>query len=149
MGEWEYSSTILVLGSGRRWVVSFTPQPFTPRQKNPVRTGRNVRWAPEPVWTLCSREKSLVPTGNRTQTVQAVVIPTELSRIPFIFVMASNYCTYYRSKVKSDRKMGYMPFNSTKIHTSSLFIFSAICRNTRPGVSKLGIFFHFVTQLFW
>jgi hypothetical protein len=119
------------------------------RKKTPVPIGWKVGWAPRPVWTICSREKSLVPAGNRNQAVQPVVIPTELSRMPFIFVMASNYCKYYRSKAKSDRKFRYVPFDFSKIHEPSLFIFPAIGINSTPGVSKLGIFFHFVTQLFW
>jgi hypothetical protein len=36
---------------------------------------------PRAGWTLWRREKSLVPEGNRTQAVQRVAIPTELSRL--------------------------------------------------------------------
>jgi hypothetical protein len=33
MGEWRYTSIFLDLGSRRRWVVSFTPQPLYPSGK--------------------------------------------------------------------------------------------------------------------
>jgi hypothetical protein len=43
--------------------------------------------APEPVWTLWRREKSLDPAGNRTPAVQPVIISTELSRITIIIII--------------------------------------------------------------
>jgi hypothetical protein len=45
-------------------VVSFTPLPLYPLGKYLI--GMEVGWAPDPVWTLRSREESLAPAGNRT-----------------------------------------------------------------------------------
>jgi hypothetical protein len=36
MGEWRYSSTILDLGTGWRWVASFTLLPFYPGERTPT-----------------------------------------------------------------------------------------------------------------
>jgi hypothetical protein len=36
-------------------------------------------WAPEPVWTLWRKEKSLTPLGNQTVAVQPAAIPNSLS----------------------------------------------------------------------
>jgi hypothetical protein len=52
------------------------PAPFTPEVRAPVPIKEEAGWAPEPVWTLGSREKYIAPTGNRTRDV---AIPTELS----------------------------------------------------------------------
>jgi hypothetical protein len=43
--------------------------------------GYEVGWAPEPVRTLWSKEKSLAPAGTRTPAVQPVAIPTDLSQL--------------------------------------------------------------------
>jgi hypothetical protein len=61
--EWRYSSTILDLGTRWKWVVSFTPRPLYPLGKDPG-------WAPEPVWTLWNKKKSLAPAVNLTLGVQ-------------------------------------------------------------------------------
>jgi hypothetical protein len=41
-------------------------------KESPVPIGQEAEWAPEPVWTLWSREKSFAPAGNRTPAVQTV-----------------------------------------------------------------------------
>jgi hypothetical protein len=48
---------------------------------------RRLGGAPEPVWMLWRREKSLDCAGNRTPVVQPVSIPTELSQIPIIIII--------------------------------------------------------------
>jgi hypothetical protein len=61
IGECSYMSTILDLSARWRWVVKFTPRPLHPppsKERAPVPTGKEVGWAPVPVWTLWSREKS-------------------------------------------------------------------------------------------
>jgi hypothetical protein len=69
MGEWRYRSTILNHGTISRWVVSFTL-----RKQNPsVRMRYEAGWAPEPVYTLWSRDKSFASAGNQTPAVQPVV----------------------------------------------------------------------------
>jgi hypothetical protein len=35
---------------------------------------QNAGWGPKPVWTLWQREKSLVPAGNQTPTIQLVAL---------------------------------------------------------------------------
>jgi hypothetical protein len=42
---------------------------FTPGKRTPLPTGYEAEWAPEPVWTLWSTEKSLALAGNRTPAV--------------------------------------------------------------------------------
>jgi hypothetical protein len=41
----------------------------------PVPIGYETGWAPEPIWTLWNKEKSLASPGNRTPAVQPVVLP--------------------------------------------------------------------------
>jgi hypothetical protein len=49
-----------------------TPAALHPKKKLLVPNGQEFVWAPDPVWTFRSKEKRLVSTGNRTQTVQLV-----------------------------------------------------------------------------
>jgi hypothetical protein len=59
MGKCRYSSTILVLGTRWRWVVSFISRPvYPPGKESPVPIGWKTGWAPHSVWTLWSRENS-------------------------------------------------------------------------------------------
>jgi hypothetical protein len=37
---------------------------FTPGERAPVPTGQEAGWAPEPVWMLLRKEKSLAPARN-------------------------------------------------------------------------------------
>jgi hypothetical protein len=57
-----------------------TPAAVPPGKEHPVAIRYEVGWAPEPVWTLWSGEGS-ARNGNRTQGVQPVAIPTELSQL--------------------------------------------------------------------
>jgi hypothetical protein len=43
-----------------------------PRKESRVPSGQEAGWAPDPVWTLWSREKSLSPAGNQTRAVHPV-----------------------------------------------------------------------------
>jgi hypothetical protein len=56
MGEWRYSSTILDLGGGLSKRLGSTPTRFAPGTR-----WTEAGWAPEPVWTLWSGGKSVVP----------------------------------------------------------------------------------------
>jgi hypothetical protein len=83
--EWRHSSTVIDLGVRWSWMVSSKPRPlYAPKGKCPmVVIGYEAKWAPESVWTLRNREKSLTFTGNRTLAVHIVcryvdwAIPTQ------------------------------------------------------------------------
>jgi hypothetical protein len=62
----------------------YTPASLPPEKEPVVPIGYEAGWAPEPVWTLWSRRKSLAPAKNRTPVVPAA-ISTELSRL-LIFI---------------------------------------------------------------
>jgi hypothetical protein len=49
-----------------------TPAALLLGKEHPVPIGYEAGCAPEPVWTLWSREKSLAPAGNRTPAFQPV-----------------------------------------------------------------------------
>jgi hypothetical protein len=59
------------------------PGRFPQRKKSPVPIGYEAGWAPEPVWTLKSREKYFASGGNRTPVVQPLArrYTDELSRL--------------------------------------------------------------------
>jgi hypothetical protein len=71
-GVWKYGSSILDLVSRWRWVFGFTPRQLYPRERYTCTHCVGGWWVPQPVWTLCSREKSLAPAGNRTPAIQPV-----------------------------------------------------------------------------
>jgi hypothetical protein len=45
---------------------NFTSQPLYPRERTPVPTEEESRWAPVPVWTFWRREKFIALTRIRT-----------------------------------------------------------------------------------
>jgi hypothetical protein len=59
MGDSRYSFSILDFGIRWKLVVSYTPGRFTPREGAPGTHSLEAGWAPEQVWALWSREKSL------------------------------------------------------------------------------------------
>ena len=64
------------------WVVSTTPRPLCPRERDPIPIVREAGWAPGPVW---AGAEYFAPTGIRSPDRPArcvVAIPTELSRPP-------------------------------------------------------------------
>jgi hypothetical protein len=46
------------------------PTTLTPGKYPPVPIAQNAGWAPDPVWTLCNREKYLAASESRTPAVQ-------------------------------------------------------------------------------
>jgi len=60
-GEYRYSSTLYNNGARRWWVVSATPQPFYPRERDAIPMVQEGVSAPGPVWTGA---ENLAPAGH-------------------------------------------------------------------------------------
>jgi hypothetical protein len=59
---------------------------LSPKKKLPETIVYEAEWAPEPIWTLWRRQKSLASAGIRAPVVKPVTMPVELSRhLPFYF----------------------------------------------------------------
>jgi hypothetical protein len=72
--------SILDLGTGWRWLVSFTFRLlYPPGKEPPAPIGQGSGLAPEPVWMLWKREKSL-SCREPNPALQPIAIPSELSR---------------------------------------------------------------------
>jgi hypothetical protein len=65
----------------------YAPAALPPGEEPPVPIGYEAGWAPEPVWTLWSREKSIAPAGDWTPAAQ----PTELSPLTTRFQRLNLY----------------------------------------------------------
>jgi hypothetical protein len=63
---------ILDLGTRWRWVVSFTPRPFTPGKRDLGTHWIGGSVGPRAVWTLWRSKKPLAPTWNWTPVFQPV-----------------------------------------------------------------------------
>jgi hypothetical protein len=70
MGEWRYSCTILNFGTGRSWVVSFTPRPFYTRGNSPLYPLDRRLGGSQSRYGRRGEETNLAPAGNRTPAVQ-------------------------------------------------------------------------------
>jgi len=64
-----YGSLILHLGTRYRQVVSFTPRPLYPRQRNPVPVEQKAGWATRPVWPVWRGLKFLNLLGFEPRAV--------------------------------------------------------------------------------
>ena len=80
-GEVEASSLIIYLGPGRGWVVTSTPRPVYPRQRNLVPLVQEFGWAKEPVW---KDPGSLSPLEFKPWTVQPEVSRYTKYNIPYL-----------------------------------------------------------------
>jgi hypothetical protein len=71
--EWSYAPQFLTLAlDGSEWsVLLLRIFPLVPFRKE-------IGWAPEPVWTLWSLEKSLAPARDRILVIQPVTVLNEL-----------------------------------------------------------------------
>jgi hypothetical protein len=104
-------------------VVSLTPRPLYPGKLSPLPTGYEDGWAPEPVWTLWRREKSLVPGGNWTPAGQSripsldrVSYPVSDSEIGSRLFMKQNSKNHgFRKQAKLQRS-----WSSTQINADNL-----------------------------
>jgi hypothetical protein len=83
------------LGARWLWVVSATPRPCYPRERDPVHIVQEAGWAPGPVW---KGAENLVPTGIRSPDRPVAILtrpsrPTALRKtaalIPSVFVCSS------------------------------------------------------------
>jgi hypothetical protein len=66
--------------NGGEWSASL-PGRFIPGKEPLVLIEKGAVCAPEPVWSLSSRTKSVFSAGNRSPAVQPVAIPTTPSRL--------------------------------------------------------------------
>jgi hypothetical protein len=71
MRQWRYSSTILDLRTGWRWVVSFTPGRIITREWAPRTSRVGNEWTTELIWLVWRREKAFV-ARNWTQIDQHI-----------------------------------------------------------------------------
>jgi hypothetical protein len=69
MTEWRHSSVILDLGPRWRYI---SPLHAPENDTAQYSLDKGAGWAPGPVWTQWSREKSLAPDGSRTPKAQSV-----------------------------------------------------------------------------
>jgi hypothetical protein len=102
-------------------------------------------WAPEPVWTLWRRQKSLAPTGNRTPAVQPVVrsnidwaTPHRDDAILCHVIMYPYKCLYRTAVI--DKLQKTQQFHSTfrnKCQTSRTQLCSVDCTRTNKQYALL------------
>jgi hypothetical protein len=59
-------ATAAYRGMRWRWKVNFTSRPLYPQGRTPVLTEQKAGLAPDPVWTVLEKTKSLVCTRTRT-----------------------------------------------------------------------------------
>jgi hypothetical protein len=81
MGERRYSSTFIDLGTGWKWVVSFTPRPLYPRRKNPRCPLDRRLGGPQSRSGSCGGQKILYCRELNAGSPAPVTVPTELSRL--------------------------------------------------------------------
>jgi hypothetical protein len=65
-----------------------TPAALPPEEELPAPIGYEAGWAPEPVWTLWSGEKSLTLAENRTTAVQP--LPVAIPALFFVHICKSS-----------------------------------------------------------
>jgi hypothetical protein len=90
MAEWRYTSNIL------EWPAS------PPSKQPPVPTRQEAGWAPEPVWMLWCRDKSLVPA------VQTVSTPTLRTTIQILKMKTTERVLYARCTMAANLSLSFL-----------------------------------------
>jgi hypothetical protein len=84
---WTHTVPLINFSTRWRWVANFTPRPLYPRERAPA-LNEEAEWAPEPVGlNVWRREKSLVPTGIRTRTLQVIALLTVMTTLLWLLDM--------------------------------------------------------------
>jgi hypothetical protein len=128
MGEWWYSSTILHLGTRRRWVVSFTPRPLYVLGHRPWFTFDRRLGEPHSRSEHYGEEVNLNPARNRALTVQPVgrhytdwAIPT----LADILLKIKRNMLY---RLQACLNVGHNENRENGIHFVRLQTFRTLCR---------------------
>lgn len=68
---------------------NFSARLLYPQERTPAPTEHEADWAPEPIWTFCRTEKSLVPIKIRSPGLPShspFAVPTTLLRLDVVFL---------------------------------------------------------------
>jgi hypothetical protein len=103
IGDWRYSCTILHLGTGWRWVVSFTLRPlYPPYPLYRILCGLQSRCG------LCGKEKNLASPWYRTPAFQPVACHYTDWAIHKALFRKQNMLLFSREGLSSLRKDGWI-----------------------------------------
>jgi hypothetical protein len=94
----------LDLSTSQRWVVSLTPNPFTPGRMLPVPTEAEAGWTPVPVWATHRRENSWSywdlnsdPSVNQPLASHYTDWATSAPTLTVLFIFNLHICAFDKS----------------------------------------------------